>query len=216
MTDRSTRLSRPLDGRSLAGGSAALQLAWRRWDDLRGADAVPSRAALDEASMAPILAGSIILDRVRPGTARIRIAGATMGRMMGMEARGLPVRALFSLDDRPRIGALMDETFSAPVALRLDLETDDDRRTRAAMIVLPLRDGAGETTKALATLDAGDVAPRAPQRFRIVEVRRARITTAPLPSPYPTAQPATLPLEAAEDAAHFAGATRVPWLRVVK
>jgi hypothetical protein len=39
----------------------------------------------------------------RPGSVRIRLGGARINALLGMDVRGLPLRALFDLSERARI-----------------------------------------------------------------------------------------------------------------
>ncbi|MGB3556658.1 MAG: PAS domain-containing protein, partial [Jannaschia sp.] len=89
-----------LMGERMTRKSPVLEEAWRYWSSLRSGNALPRRDALDPRAMSLTLGHSMILDRVRPGTVRVRLGGRVMNDLMGMEVRGLPVRAFFEVAQR--------------------------------------------------------------------------------------------------------------------
>lgn len=199
--------------------SPVLEEAWRYWSSLRPDGGVPARSDLDPRAMSLILGHAMILDRVRPGTVRVRVGGRVPNALMGMETRGLPVRAFFDLLQRGRAVALAERVFTEVATLELDLMSDGPGTPLAArMIVLPLRDRAGAVTKALAVLVPERVEDEGPRRFAILRehlgaIRLADRRRAHAPGP---AAPA---FEAAEAQAPFeaeAPLSAAPWLRVVK
>ncbi|PWJ20843.1 PAS domain-containing protein [Jannaschia seohaensis] len=208
-----------LTGRRMEKHSPLLEEAWRYWNSLRSGGGVPRREALDPRKMSLTLGHSMILDRTRPGTVRVRLGGRVMNGLMGMEVRGLPIRAFFDLTQRGHAAALVEKVFELPATLELDLISHTmDGATHARMLVLPLRDRAGVVTKALTciALDRLDFEP--PHRFSIL-----REQLGPL-KPHPAlhgnrARPARraqdLPMEMAEAQDGFAPRPK-PYLRVVK
>ncbi|KIT17793.1 PAS domain-containing protein [Jannaschia aquimarina] len=200
--------------------SPVLDEAWRYWSMLRTGGDLPRRDALDPSAMSLILGHSMILDRVRPGTVRVRLGGRVANGLMGMEVRGLPIRAFFDLLQRARAADLVERVFEDAATLELDLISDQDGHPLPArMIVLPLRDRSGEITKALAVLVPERVIDEGPRRFTIVRhhlaptgVRPTRPATRPMPQ-FDAAMRAP-----AEQPAGFEEPSPgpVPWLRVVK
>lgn len=210
--------------------SSVLEQAWRYWTSKRmGAD-LPRRAALDPKAMGPILGHSMVLDRVQPGTVRIRLGGHVLHDLMGMDVRGLPVRAFFDVADRARMRDAMEQVFETPATLELDLISDGDHGlVTGRMLILPLRDAAGNVTKALATLVSDRMPTDAPRRFQLTHATIlpvAGVPARPTPEPRRRLSDYHLPVEIqardmqpglAEEALAFdAKPSSVPWLRVVK
>ena len=149
--------------------SPVLEEAWRYWSSKRRGGDLPMRVALDPRGMQLILGHSMILDRVRPGTVRVRLGGRVPAMLMGMETRGLPIRAFFDLLQRGEAADLIDAGFDGPATLELDLLSEGpDGALAARMLVLPLLDTAGAVTKALAVIVPDRLTDGAPRRFRIV------------------------------------------------
>ncbi len=166
-------------GRQSVRNSPLLEEAWRYWTSQRDGGAMPRRATMDPNAMGPILGHSMILDRVRPGTVRIRLGGHVLNRMMGMEVRGLPVRAFFDIADRTRVMRHIEMMFEAPATLEFYMISDGPGGiVTARMVILPLLDSSGDVTKALAVLvtDRDIVGP--PRRFQLTHATAVPITGA--------------------------------------
>lgn len=123
----------------------SIRSALTYWEELRAGQLVPPRLALDPARMRHLLQQSAILEQVQPGTVRIRLGGARISALMGMEVRGLPVRALFDLSDRGRIAAEVTRAFETPSVLLMNLAAPAPRHQmgtahRTQMAVLPMSD----------------------------------------------------------------------------
>lgn len=154
------------------------------WQGLRRGRPVPARTDLDPAALQPWLAGAGIVERDPQGRIRFRLGGRMLGRLFGIDARGMPLRALFAVGARDRLAALAAAAFDGPQVLRLTLVAPmagaGARPALVQMAVLPLSDGSGAVTRALVCVD---VDPRAaihlPCRFHI---RQAHLSAAG-PSP---------------------------------
>jgi hypothetical protein len=81
----------------------ALRAAIGYWDSLRGARCLPARMDLDPGMLRPHLQDAAILEVAGPGSLRIRLGGARINALLGMDVRGLPLRALFDLSERARV-----------------------------------------------------------------------------------------------------------------
>lgn len=207
-----------LMGARLTRKSPLLEETWRYWSSLRRGHALPRRDALEPRAMSFILGHSMILDRIRPGTVRVRLGGRAVQDLMGMEVRGLPVRAFFDLDARTEATAIVEAVFETPSVLEMDLVSDGpEGRLAGRMLVLPLLDHAGRPTKALTCLSLDGPVQGPPRRFRLMGHRLSPIhaAAAPAPLPVPRQDAPALPLELAEAPAAFRSSP-VPWLRVVK
>jgi hypothetical protein len=126
------------------------------WDSLRGMHLVPSRMALDPAQMRPHLQNAAILEAPRPGTVRVRLAGARINALMGMEVRGMPLRALFDLADRGRVTVAAEQALADPSVLIVDAIApapryglSHARELRTQIAILPMVDNDLATTRAL-------------------------------------------------------------------
>lgn len=139
------------------------------WCECRAGAALPRRAALDPRAFPGALAASFIAERVRPGVVRFRLAGSHLAALMGMEVRGMPVRALFDLPDRPRLMELVDAVFATPAILDAAIAADSCARTPlpGRLVMLPLRDADDAVTRALGCLVTDGAIGAPPCRFRL-------------------------------------------------
>ncbi|MGP1359086.1 PAS domain-containing protein [Roseicyclus sp.] len=206
----------------------ALRCAIEHWDALRGHRMVPPRLALDPAELRPVLHQCAILENPRPGTVRIRLAGARISAFMGMEARGMPLRALFDLADRGRItaeaelalagpGILLIEAFSP--APRYGFPASESLRTQIAL--LPMSDPGEAVTRALLVVGAADPrakAPPEPQRWSVERVERIglRIGVPVLSNGAPRRPTPEVPRHADEAATETRGALARARFRIIR
>ncbi|WGH78800.1 PAS domain-containing protein [Jannaschia ovalis] len=184
------------------------------WQGLRVGRNLPRRDALDPKDMGTILAHAMILDRVRPGTVRIRLAGRVINSLLGMDARGLPLHALFEPRDRTRLEPLIETVFDRPATLECDgLSEGAEGIMGARLLLLPLLDRCYAPSKALGVVVTDRPVQDPPRRFSMT-CHELRDTDAPAPDrqPLPTDRfPEMAPAPRFE-----ARETQVPWLRVVK
>lgn len=166
----------------LETGSLAPLLAY--WQGLRRGRAVPARTDLDPVTLQPWLAGSGIVERDTGGSIRFRLGGRVIAGLLGVDPRGMPLRAMFAIAARDRLTGLTEALFDGPQVLVLTLVAPHGDAGRppiaVPMAMLPLSDGAGAVTRALVCVD---VDPRAglvmPCKFQI---RQAVLST---PTPHP-------------------------------
>ncbi len=208
-------------------GFSALSQVEAYWDALRGARLMPKRSEIDPRGIESALEYTFILERIAPGMARLRIAGAHLGDLMGMEVRGMPVTSFITPDGRRQISDTLEEVFQRPAVceLRLSGEASFDKpQLDARMLLLPLKSDLGDVSRILGCMMArGDIG-RSPRRFDVVGVKIRPITT-PASAPDTSAQeqaslsPA-LQGFADEQAAYTNQATKpkstIPYLRLVK
>lgn len=202
-------------GDRMLRASPLLEEAWRYWSSLRPPHGLPRRADLDPARMQFILGHAMVVEHVRPGTVRIRLGGPVTEALMGMDVRGLPIRAFFDAPQRGEATRLFERMFRTPAALDLRLAPAGDHgeacpdRPAARMLVLPLADRTGGVTKALATIATGARDVRPPRRFAITSHTLWPLhVTAGRPMGEKTPPPPPGFAEAAPGP--------VPWLRIVK
>ncbi|MEM9757522.1 MAG: PAS domain-containing protein [Pseudomonadota bacterium] len=139
----------------------------RYWDTLRDARLVPLREEIDPRAIQPALSYAFILARPRPGTVRFRLSGTHLNDVMGMEARGMPVRAICDVPHRRRFMEHVERVFETPSALEVDLRADRGRGhiLRGKMSLLPLRSSAGEIDRALGIVVTEGAVLQPPVRF---------------------------------------------------
>ena len=184
-----------------APGAALLSTVEAYWARLRGDRLLPLRSEVDPRGLGDAIDGTFVIQRMAPAPARIRMAGAYADAIMGMEIRGMPLAALFSVAERPRLGALIEAVFTRPEALRLTLAAPAEGGRpplRAGMVLLPLLSDLGDATRALGCLAGEPTERAAPRRFEITSIHRRDLLTEgtapapPLPRLSPPARPAAV------------------------
>ncbi|WP_168193128.1 PAS domain-containing protein [Rhodophyticola sp. CCM32] len=139
------------------------------WEDLRAGRVVPDRADIDPRAMVTLLNYTFILDRVRPGVVRFRLSGTHLNTLMGMEVRGMPIRAFFELRARSSLMEYVEAVFTGPNVLDLNLTSDAQGRRdlNGRMTVLPLRSEDGQINRAIGAFVTEGHIDLPPRRFRI-------------------------------------------------
>ena len=163
------------------------------WEALRNGRAVPPRAEVDPRGLAHVLDKTFLLERLAPGLARFRVAGRAIVATMGMELTGMPISTCFLPEARPRLGRALDQVFEGPALAHLNLDAPRGFRRGALtgqMLLLPLTDQDGATTRILGCLVTTGRIGRKPRRFEIGSATARRIVgsereeaarTSPLP-----------------------------------
>ena len=141
----------------------------RYWEGLRQGADVPRRADVDPRQIKEALSYSFILDHVRPGTVRFRLAGQHLTELMGMDVRGMPLRSFFELTDRKRLMEHVEMVFEGPCSLDIDLVSDAQGRAPldGRMTLMPLKGSDGRVSRALGIMVTDGVIGLPPRRFRI-------------------------------------------------
>jgi len=125
------------------------------WQSLRGPRRLPRRTDFDPTQDDDLLPHLMILERIAPGLARIRVAGDAIGAQLGMDARGMPLGALFDTRARPAIGAQVEAAFAGPAIVEVPVQ-GRRRLGRGAvpgrLLILPMEDGFGAVSRALCVL----------------------------------------------------------------
>lgn len=175
--------------------SAILARVHGAWSSLRAGGAVPSRAALRPGLLGSALSRAFVVERVRTGTLRFRVAGQHLSTFMGMDVRGMPLRAFFEIPDRKFLMESAEQVFAGPAALTLHAVSDTQRTAvlQAQFLLLPMTGSGGEVDCALGVLATDGPIGFPPRRFRI---RRATLTSCDRPGLRPrgaTAGAATAP-----------------------
>jgi hypothetical protein len=187
------------------------------WEALRSPDGLPPlRSAVDPRGISAALEHAFIADRVAPGVARFRLAGAAICDLMGMDVRGMPMLSLIDPPDRAAFGPAMETALNAPAILEMTLEAERGigrPALQGRLLMLPLRRADGGTGLSLGCLATIGTTGRAPRRFSIA---RRRLT--PVDGMRQTRIAEAEPLRSMAEAPAFytARPTAHPHLRLVK
>lgn len=149
------------------------------WHALRGPRAIPRRAEVDPRGIEGSLEYAFILEHVAPGVGRLRIAGAHLSDLLGMEVRGMPVSALFAPEARADLASCLEKVCVDPTIAALSLQAEPGIGKpvlEARLLLLPLRDESGVVNRVLGCLDCNGSIGRAPRRFSIMSRRLTQIT----------------------------------------
>jgi hypothetical protein len=186
------------------GPQSPLRQAEAYWTALRRGDDVPSRSQIDPRGLENILSNTFVLERIAPGIARFRLAGALVNELAGMEVRGMPISAFFTTDARKQLSSAMEHMFDTPAIIELDLQVESPRlRTprEARMLLLPLRSDLGDISRVLGVLVADEGQSVTTQRFSITSIEMRAVTVKPAESGAPAfkAKPRTEATDTSKD-----------------
>ncbi len=157
------------------------------WNDIRGMDPAPTRAALKPGAISSLLPDLFILQRDRDGNPVFRLAGTRVCALMGQELRQKSFSALFFADQQHRLRLLINSVADRlrPYSLSLS-PVSEAEEVELEMILLPMieQDQDGRLVLGvLAPVDRNAANLHAP-------LRELRITgVAPLPADPPSAPP---------------------------
>lgn len=147
-----------------------LEHYWRRHCRPDGA---PYRSDITASALGPALPYAFLAERVAASTLRVRVAGRQLEQLAGMEVRGLPLSALFTVPARKTLTATIDAMVQRPALIELPLRLDAGLLRRAQqgrLLLLPLRDDAGGLSRVLGAIVLDDrVHGRIPVRLDIPE-----------------------------------------------
>jgi len=153
----------------------SLGLVLQHWEGLCQGNQPPARDALDPRDLTGLLSNIFILERSRPATVRLRLGGTHLTDLMGMEVRGLPIRAFFELSERTRLMSEVEQVFTRPAKLMLHLTSDKQGQAvlDGQMLLLPMLGANGQIERALGVIATTGPLGLRPRRFRI---KRAKLT----------------------------------------
>jgi hypothetical protein len=167
----------------------------RYWRSLRHARHIPVRNDLNTNKRDSAQPHAFILQRVAPGTARFRVAGQRVHDMLKMDARGMPFSTLFHSEVREDIATLVETAFGEPAIIGMPLVSAGAfmrPKLHGAMLLLPMQDDKGETSRLLGAFVTPDIAQTRPRRFEIngnANIRHEslglRLAATPLHHPVP-------------------------------
>lgn len=150
-----------------AGGDILASLE-AYWQSLRHAQQLPARHDLVPHQIDLALPHAFILHRVAPGVARIRMAGQRIHDLLRMDARGLPFSILFASASRDQLCDLVETAFTRPAIVAADLSAPARMLRaplRARLLMLPLADTRGDTSRILGGIVTDGQAGQQPARF---------------------------------------------------
>ncbi|KNG95710.1 hypothetical protein ATO11_03255 [Pseudaestuariivita atlantica] len=208
-----------------SANSPAMRQVEAYWAALRDGRQVPDRADIDPRGLEAALDVTFIAERIAPGVARMRIAGFHFSDLLGMEARGISLNALFLPETRTQISHAVDQCCDWPAQVSLALRAPGamgQPELQGNLLLLPLRSDLGDISRILGVIGVPGQIGRAPRRFAIENITAQPLSgTAPaLPEGAPDRQQAD---GFAESQATFDAQkddprlrpSRVPHLRVV-
>lgn len=151
---------------------AALQSLEKYWQALRHAQRIPSRNDIEPRQIDEALPHAFILQRVAPGVARMRVAGQYLHDLLKMDARGMPISTFFAPAARDEIAKLIEAAFTVPAIVAVPLVSKGNlvrHEVTGTMLLLPLRDTKGQTSRILGALVTEGVPGNRPRRFQIAD-----------------------------------------------
>ncbi|MDE9449042.1 PAS domain-containing protein [Aliiroseovarius sp. Z3] len=149
------------------------------WHALRNGRLMPTRGDVDPRGIGENLTYAMILERIAPGHARIRLAGQHISDVLSMEVRGMPLSALFTPDARDEIQEALESVFTTPAEVSLTLRSESNlfhNKLDAQLILLPLKDIHGNVTRVLGGFQVDGKLGRGPQRFAICNMETRPLT----------------------------------------
>jgi hypothetical protein len=150
---------------------ATLQDLLDYWERLRAGREAPYRSEINPREFESALEHMFILEHLGDANIRIRLAGMNLCEMMGMELRGMSLRALMRVEDRAALDAALAQVLSGPSVGHVELvaHTPSGTRRAAAMLLLPLRSDFGDISRILGCLRVRGATPDdgTPLRFSI-------------------------------------------------
>ncbi|MDG1117140.1 MAG: PAS domain-containing protein [Flavimaricola sp.] len=163
------------------------------WRGLCRPDGTPYRSDITASALGPALPYAFLAERVAASTLRLRVAGRELDLIAGMEVRGLPLSALFSVPARKTLTEATQTMTERPALVELLLSLPSGllrRAQRGRMMLLPLRDDAGGLTRVMGAIVLDEkVHGRAPVRLDIPEDQPVRVEPVPIRAVAPVKRP---------------------------
>ena len=169
-----------------------LQEVEAAWRALPGAHRIPDRTALDPATLGAAIEDCMVLEQIGPGIARIRVAGAHIREVFGTEPRGVPLSFVMAPEARPEMAHLLDDCFNRGCLIEVPMLSKGrfgQPTLTGRLLLLPLRDGFGHVTRALAVLALSGTKGKGGRRFTFGAPEDRRIEQIGHPSELQKAKP---------------------------
>ncbi len=145
------------------------------WEKLRDGRIAPMRSELEPRQIAHAVDHTFVLEYKAPQDVRFRQAGMRLNELIGMELRGMPVRALVDLSNRTLLGETIDALVNDPKIVELHLLGSGHPSITARMLLLPMQNESGQITRILGCLTTQGRVIQLPQRFEISDIKTTRI-----------------------------------------
>lgn len=146
---------------------AHVEALWRALFEQGG---IPRRSDIDPKEIGDALEFAFVVEARRCGTARLRVAGAHLNDLMGMEVRGMPFAALCTGQARSTMAEVIDTVVRGHVLADLELQSrqgDGAGRLDCRMFLAPLRGETGQIDRLLGCAQSRGIIGRPPRRFDI-------------------------------------------------
>lgn len=166
---RKARSPRPAEALS-ERGTAILCGLEAYWRSLPCEGGIPKRRAIEARTLGDALPHAFIAERIAPGICRVRVAGRKISELVGTEARGLPLSALFSLSAREALQTHIEKALNGPAVVALPITAPKGLRRAALngqLLLMPLRSEDGRVDRLLGALVVEGEYGSAPRRVDI-------------------------------------------------
>ena len=132
------------------------------WRSMIGKKQVPARRDIDPNQLNTALPYTMILERVAPGMARVRLNGQWINDLMGMDARGMPLSILVTPQSRSILAEKIETMFAGPAMVEVPLKLSRGWARKPApgrLLMLPLTNADGLVTRAIAVVTTEGMRP---------------------------------------------------------
>ena len=121
------------------------------WEDRRGAEPTPRRAAIDPADFADVVTQTFVIGRERPGAYPFRLAGALLDDLHRGPLLGLDFVLLWAAADRPKIQTAVEAALAGRRSLIATAQghSFSGAEARLEMLLAPLADRQGKVDRLL-------------------------------------------------------------------
>jgi len=140
-------------------GVNALRVVEGYWASLREDGALPRRDQVHPRALSDVLPHVFILERVAPGVARFRVAGAQLMKLAGLDVRGVPISTFFHANGRKGLSTALEACFDGPAIVEATLIARSVKRgpeVRGHIILCPIMSDSGEVSRILGAVQMSD------------------------------------------------------------
>lgn len=165
-----------------AEGEALLKKVEAHWAEKRNFGSIPSQADLAPEPLNDALSYCFILERLSPTIARFRVAGQGLNDLLRLEARGMPLSAIFTPEGRAQLGPIINAVCEVPEIVEIPVTASRGiigGPLRGRVLLLPLKDVEGKLTRIFGALIVDGTPGRRALRFDIdplVPLRTQRLS----------------------------------------
>jgi len=162
-----------------AEGEALLKKVEAHWAAKRSFGSIPSQADLAPEPLNDALSYCFILERLSPTIARFRVAGQGLNDLLRLEARGMPLSAIFTPEGRAQLGPIINSVCEVPEIVEIPVTAS------RGIIGGPLR-GRGTQRLSPVIRTIAENAPPAPAPQYVQRLRDVEPTMPAMPDTLPT------------------------------